>query len=213
MNGSATQSSTLPGLFRGGIGVGFDFEYRTTMGELNGDSTDQRPGFVVGVKNFGVYFASTSNTTTRIDTNYSYTGLEINKISDISNSVVNGVISLDSLQNNKSNDRAINFLPFEIYFYKSVIPDKKIQPVYGFRYLILSNYRAYFYLGACYYSTKNFSATTYLSYGGYGMLQWGLNIGKDYKRFTLGLGCNNILGMFSKHQMGKAGVISLKYKI
>ena len=54
--------------------------------------------------------------------------------------------------------------------------------------------------------------SSYLGYGGYSNLQFGLAINKRFKNNLLvELNSNNLLGVFSGEQYGKAAGISLKY--
>lgn len=211
INGLLYESSSTRQIFQNGLGLGLDFEYRVPVSEFSDDSTDTRIGIVVGIKNLGINFLSKNNSLTDLDTSYQFNGVEINRLNDVTTSISNGTGSLDSIEFRKSYSKGSRLLPFQIYFYKPIIYGKKWQPIYGFRYLIQSNYRAYLYLGGSFVKNEKFNASSYVSYGGFGKFQWGLAINKNFKCFSLGIGTNNLLGLISKNQLGKAGAVSLKY--
>jgi len=212
INGSQFQSKS--NLLQIGTGIAVDFEYRLSEKRLSKDSTSTKESsMIIGFKNIGVYVSRKNAIQTTVDTTYNYNGFEINNISSFGNSVINQQQLTDSVSLNNDTTRIIGMLPFEMYFYKSALGLKKWVSIYGFRYKILSNYRAFIYLGGNLHLEKGLNISSYISYGGYSKLQFGLALNKRYNNLLIEINSTNLLGFFSKKQYGKAAGISIKYNL
>lgn len=215
VNGTVDQSASNRNNQYGhsGFGVGVDFEYKVPKSEFTGDSTQTDVELIVGVKNIGFFVSDKQNVHYHIDTNVVYTGIQVGSISEFSSSFTNNDQVPDSLNITGTDKKISGLLPFEVYFYKPLSKAKKAQPIYGFRYIIQSNYRAFFYLGGSFTNSKKLNLSTYISYGGYNKLLWGLSLHKEFKRLSFGIGSSNLIGLFSPEQFGKGASINLKYNL
>lgn len=195
-----------------GTGIAIDFEYKLFQQLFSADSSSSKETtIIVGVKNIGVYFSRKNAITTDIDTTYHYEGFEVNSFTGFGNSIVDQQQLNDSISIQKDTTNFVGMLPFEIYFFKPATYGKKREFIYGFRYKIQSNYRAFLYAGANFNLKKGLNISPYLSYGGYSKLQLGLSLNKRFKNLLFEINSSNLLGLVSKNQFGKAAGASIKY--
>jgi len=211
VNGSQFRSNNV--LPHVGSGFALDFEYRLSQELISKDSSHSKETtIIVGIKNIGIYVSRKNSILTEVDTTYNYSGFEVSNISDFGNSVINQEQLTDSVRIISDTTRIVGMLPFELYFYKPPTYQKKWEIIYGFRYKIQSSYRAFLYLGGNLHLAKNMNISSYVGYGGYSKLQFGLGLNKRFKNnLLIEINSNNLLGVFSKEQYGKAAGISLKY--
>ena len=211
INGSQIQSNNV--LQHVGSGFALDFEYRLSQELIAKDSSHSKETtIIIGVKNIGIYVSQKNSILTTVDTTYNYSGFDVSSISSLGNSIINQQELTDSIRPISDTTRFVGLLPFEIYFYKPPTYLKKWEIIYGFRYKIQSSYRAFLYLGGNLHLTNKMNISSYLGYGGYSNLQFGLALNKRFKNNLLvEINSNNLLGVFSKTQYGKAAGISLKY--
>ena len=211
INGSQIQSTNI--LKQVGSGFALDFEYRISQELIAKDSSDSKmTTVIVGIKNIGMYVSRKNSVVTTVDSTYNYNGFNVSSISSFGNSIINQQELNDSIRIISDTTRFVGLLPFEIYFYKPPTYLKKWEIIYGFRYKIQSSYRAFLYFGGNLHLTSKMNISSYLGFGGYSNLQFGLAINKRFKNNLLvELNSNNLLGVFSREQYGKAVGISLKY--
>jgi len=211
INGSQIQSNNV--LKHVGSGFALDFEYRLSQELMAKDSLHSKEtSIIIGIKNIGIYVSRKNSVLTAVDTTYNYNGFDVSSISSFGNSIINQQDLTDSIRPLSDTAQFIGLLPFEIYFYKPAAYMKKWEVIYGFRYKIQSSYRAFLYFGGNLHLTSKVNISSYLGYGGYSNLQFGLAINQRFKNNLLvEINSNNLLGIFSKQQYGKAVGISLKY--
>ena len=211
INGSQIRSNNV--LKHVGSGFALDFEYRLSQELMAKDSSHSKEtSIIIGIKNIGIYVSRKNSVLTAVDTTYNYSGFDVSSISSFGNSIINQQDLTDSVRPLSDTTQFIGLLPFEIYFYKPAAYMKKCEVIYGFRYKIQSSYRAFLYFGSNLQLTKKMNISSYLAYGGYSKLQLGLALNKRFKNNLLvEINSNNLLGIFSKQQYGKAAGISLKY--
>ena len=211
INGSQVQSNNA--LKHIGSGFAVDFEYRLSQELIAKDSSHSKSTtIIIGIKNIGIYVSQKNSILTTVDTTYNYSGFNVSSISSFGNSIINQQELTDSIRLISDTSRFVGLLPFEIYFYKPPTYLKKWEIIYGFRYKIQSSYRAFLYLGGNLHLASKMNISSYLAYGGYSNLQFGLALNKRFKNNLLvEINSNNLLGIFSKTQHGKAAGISLKY--
>ncbi len=197
-----------------GTGIGIDFEYTIPLGDSSSIANHTADNYLVfGIKNLGIYFSDTQTQVTHLDSLFHYNGFEINSLEDLSGSIIGSTTLQDTLSIAPETKRITGLLPFEIYLYKPALQNKKLQSIYGFRYRSSSNYRPQFYFGGCLKSGDKTTLSSYISYGGYTNFQWGVALMKRYEKMDIGLNCNNIPGIFSVNQYGKALGISVSYRL
>ena len=211
INGSQVQSNNV--IKHVGSGFALDFEYRLSQELTAKDNSHSKEStIIIGIKNIGIYVSRKNAVLTAMDTTYNYRGFDVSSISSFGNSIINQQELTDSIRLISDTTQFVGLLPFEIYFYKPPTYLKKWEMIYGFRYKIQSSYRAFIYLGGNLHLSKKMNISSYLGYGGYSNLQLGLALNKRFNNNLLfEINSNNLLGVFSKTQYGKAAGISLKY--
>ncbi len=210
----------LDGRFRNGLnngnpvgyGFGFDFEVIFPLGGKN-DTLDQTK-LVAGIKNLGLFFSNKGMTTYDLDTNYSFSGFNISSISDFQSSIIGTEALQDSLVPQGVEDRIVDLMPFELYFYSPSRPDgKKLQLVYGFRYRYGAAAMPQVYLGGDWRPNAKTIFSNYIHFGGYAMIQWGMSLKKSMGRFKIGLSSNNLHGFFTKEAYSQSLGLTMSYVI
>lgn len=194
-----------------GIGIGIDFEIVSNL--LSTDSiVSSSRGFVLGARNLGVYIGNSNTQHYRMDTSYSFTGFEVNSLTDIQAELFASEKLTDTLLPNAESKRHFELLPAEVYFYSPADPiGKKLQVIYGFRYRIKSATQAMVTFGINYRASEQLQLNTYLIGGGFNYVQWGVSLDKKFNQVNLGLGFNNMIGLLSKEGYGKSASLTLKY--
>jgi hypothetical protein len=178
-----------------GAGIAFDFSTRIKK-KIN-----------VIVQNLGFVIWGRNPSSTQIDNQYNFNGIEIKNIFDNNSFDVNNTI--DSLLPPAKSDNIVKLLPAIFKAEKIIVANKKIQLTYGVRYKILSNYIPLVYVGTFYSFSKKIKSSIALTYGGYNNFEGRFNIYYATKKLYLGLGTNNLLGSFSKNGYGKSANFSL----
>lgn len=187
------------------FGIGIDFE---TVFNLNKNINS--PKVVAGIKNIGILV---QNNTYQIEaqSKYSYQGIEVTNLSNISTELLNSNSIQDSLGIETKIEQTISLLPFEIYFYQVPSFTKKIELIYGFRYKNQSAYSAYLYAGGNVKLNELINLSTYISHGGYASFQWGVSAQLALEKLKVGVNSGNIIGFVSDKAYGKSLGISIAY--
>ena len=202
---SVDTSKSVRFLSNNAVGVGLDFE---TVFKLKENQHSQK--IYVGVKNVGVLIHQNAyQVSARRE--YSYKGIEVSSLSNISTGLLTSESIQDSLGIETKTENRTSLLPFEIYFFQTPSYHKRLELIYGFRYRNESAYKAFLYAGGSVKINNKASASTYVSHGGYANFQWGLSSQAHLNQLNIGLNTNNILGFFSNKAYGKSLGISLTY--
>lgn len=132
----------------------------------------------------------------RVDTTLRFNGVEIANIFDMQDSIAFST-SPDSIVNDFTSSENNNysiFLPFRLHLsYQKIL--NKFHILCGARYYFNANHTPYVYFKLNYFITKSFLVGSNLAYGGYGTIDAGLEIAKQFKSgFTAALGTNNLDG-------------------
>lgn len=178
-----------------GAGVGIDF------------STRIKNIINVSIKNLGVIIWGRNPSTTNINNQYNFNGIEVQNIFDNNSFDINETI--DSLLPPAQSQNIVALLPAIFKVEKVIVADKKIQLTYGVRHKILSNYIPLVYLGTFYSFTPKLKSSLALTYGGYNNLEGKLNLYYASEKLYFGIGTNNLLGTISKNGHGKSVNFSL----
>lgn len=158
------------------------------------------------VNNLGMIFWNQNTNLYSMDDSITYKGFEIHDI--IEGTASTEVDFADTLGVTHQTGRIGEVLPLELIIQK--IPDhgskQKLQPIYGFKSILTTDFFPYFFGGVYYQPIENFSGSTRVSYGGFGGLKWGLNLNywlKDKASFYLG--SYDLIGFISKNYgMGRS---------
>lgn len=198
-------NSSVRFLSNNAMGVGVDFETSFALKENN-----EGQKIILGVKNIGVLVQQNTYQVSA-NTSYSYNGVEINSLKNIGEGLLSANSLQDSLGIETKTENRTSLLPFEIYFFQLPSYKKRVELIYGFRFKYESAYNAFLYAGGNVKLNNQFSASTFVSHGGYSNFQWGLSTQAHFKKMYLGVNTNNILGFVSKKAFGKSLGINLTY--
>lgn len=187
------------------IGIGVDFE---TVFNLN--KTPNSSKVVVGARNVGILV---QNNTYQIEaqSEYSYKGIEVTNLSNISTELLTAQSVQDSLGVETKTGQKTSLLPFEIYFYQIPSYTKRIELIYGFRYKNQSAYKAFLYAGGNVKLNELINVSSYVSHGGYANFQWGISSQFSLNKLKVGVNSGNIIGFVSDKAYGKSLGISIAY--
>lgn len=123
----------------------------------------------------------------------------------------------DTLGINTRQGNRLNALPIEFSLQKVPLRHslQKLQYLVGFKTILTADYFPYFYGGLYYMPSHNFSASTRLSYGGFGGFQWGLNLNLWLKNdIYFSVGSFDLIGLASKkHGFGRSINFCANFKI
>ena len=124
---------------------------------------------------------------------------------------------LDTLGLQQEKGSIVSTLPIEFAIQKMPMrnSDKKLQAILGFKAILTSDYFPYLFGGFYYAPTDNFSGSTRLSYGGFGGLQWGIDLNYWLKdKVYIGLGTFDMIGNISKkYGFGRSVNLSAHFKL
>ncbi len=170
------------------------------------------------VNNLGIIFWNNQSSTYFADSTTNYTGFDvqdfINRDENAEAKTYNFIDTLGVIEG-KGNNRT--GLPIEFVLQK--MPQRnhenKFQSIFGFKTILTSDYAPYFFAGVYYSPVQNFSASTRLSYGGFGRLQWGLNLNYWIQdKAYIGLGTFDMIGnIASEIGYGRSVNFSVHFKI
>ena len=207
--GQLAQSDTTKGKFGSRSGSGFcaDFFYHTIF--------ENKSDLSVSIQNFGFISFSEQSPVYLVDSNFTFDGLEVDKLLTLKDSVLLA-ISKDTIVDNVSTHGSKGYsytLPTTFTFnYTYIVKENKLQLTAGLITRIQANFRPMVYLSANYFICSKFVLIPLLSYGGYGNLSSGLAFQTDMgKGFVLAAGSRNIEGYIApKKSTGQGLYFSLK---
>jgi len=172
--------------------------------------------FIVSIANLG--FIKWSNTTLNYttDSTFSFSGVKINDIFDLTDSTLNA-ISLDSINENSTNlDRAKNStnLPVSFIIFHKIKFNSLFELSNGFRYLFNANYKPYLFIEGNFYLNNSSFITAHIGFGGYGKFTGGVSANFYInKHINLRIGSNSIQGIVLPNKsIGIGGFFSCGYK-
>jgi len=123
----------------------------------------------------------------------------------------------DTLGINSRQGKQLSALPIEFSIQKVPLKHslQKIQYLMGFKTILTADYFPYFFGGLYYMPNPHFAASTRVSYGGFGGLQWGLNLNLWLKnKVYFSLGSFDLIGVASKkHGFGRSINFSANFNL
>ena len=207
-NGSFSQANS-PAYLKGlGLSVSGDYRFKI-INEENGKSMSMQ----LSVSNLGVAYANQVKTQ-RLDTSFAFGGYSISQVVNREGLLAPGFSYADSLLTTESKPKLM-LLPASIQIFNVVDVNAKarLQPSYGFKMLLISGYIPYVYAGIVTRIAPKFHIGLCGSYGGFSGVK--LNTALHYRsnRFSLGIGSDNVIGLFSKNAFGKSLSIRMRCDI
>lgn len=189
-----------------GLGLSLDFDYQFSI-QLSEEQSSQMK---LSVRNLG--FVSMKNVQTQtLDTSFAYGGFTISEIIQRDGLLAPGFSFSDSLTRTVSENRRMA-LPASLQLMSMYDPTRmvRIQPLLGLRMMFIPGYIPFVYVGANGKLHKNVNVALCGSYGGFSGFK--LNAALHFQKgpLALGLGSDNVLGLFLKQAFGKAISIQLR---
>ncbi|NOQ74011.1 MAG: hypothetical protein GQ574_18540 [Crocinitomix sp.] len=204
---------TSPYFAMQGHGFAIDLNYNFMFETKKGNSQ------IINLKisNLGLIAWNNQTNNFSIDSLSNYTGFDIkdfiNQPEDAPSKEYNFI---DTLGLHQEKGSIVSTLPIEFAIQKMPMRncDKKLQAILGFKAILTSDYFPYLFGGVYYAPTDNFSASTRLSYGGFGGLQWGIDANFWVKdKVYIGLGTFDMIGNISKkYGFGRSINLSAHFK-
>ena len=196
-----------------GIGFCTDLVFYLNIGK-NRNVKFKNP-FKITLENFGFIHWNSGTLKQEIDTNYNYQGFEVEDLLNGINSPFSNTDLGDTLGFVSTKSSYTQFLPFTFSFSKVVDPnsESKLQAYYGVRLRAKANYKPLIFAGVHYQFVKNYFASLYASFGGYGGFRAGIQLGgKVGKHMQFNVNTGDLVGMISKQGYGRdLGVQLLAY--
>ena len=182
--------------FQGG-GFAIDLNYNFLFESKNGSLQVLN----LKINNLGLISWKKDSYKYSVDSTSYYTGFDIQDFLNKNEGENKTYNFIDTLGVHTDNGRTVSSLPIEFVLQKLPLRNstKKLRYIMGFKTILTSDYFPYIYGGVYYAPINNFSASTRLSYGGFGGLQWGINLNYWTKgNAHFGLSTFNTLGYISK---------------
>lgn len=169
--------------------------------------------FRVEANDFGFIQWNEKSLVYKADTSINFEGIYISDIFQLNDSVLKAIspdtISQD-LQSAQIMGNYLNFLPAILKFTWSMEANKFLFS-FGIAHRLNANYSPFTYFKTAYKFSSLFSASSRISYGGYGKVSFGMELDFALKNFILQIGSNNLEGLvFKKYSGGNSGFISLR---
>jgi hypothetical protein len=207
-NGSFSQANS-PAYLKGlGLSVSGDYRFKI-INEENGKSMSMQ----LSVSNLGFAYANQVKTQ-QIDTSFAFGGYTISQVVNREGLLAPGFSYADSLLTTVSKPKLV-LLPANIQIFNvvDVNAQARLQLSYGFKMLLMSGYIPYVYAGVVTRVAPKFHVGLCASYGGFSGVK--LNTALHYRsnKFSLGIGSDNIIGLFSKNAFGKSLSIRMRCDI
>lgn len=178
-----------------GAGFAVDLNYNFQFDSKNGYNQVLN----LKVSNLGFMVWNPQTTHYEVDSLSKYTGFDIQ---DFINSDTDPVYNFeDTLGISTRQGKHISAMPIEFAIQKLPLRHsmQKLQYLAGIKTILTADYFPYLYAGLYYAPLNSFSASTRLSYGGFGGLQWGINLNYWIKdKAYLAVGTFDAIGLASK---------------
>ncbi len=203
LNGEAHSTDSTTNYFDSkGYGFSIDLEHNVIYNNKKGKQ--QVINFTLG--NIGLVFWNSNTNYQYVDSKNTYSGFDV--MSLINRDTSNALYSLDTLGINSITKSQAKLLPFELSMQKLAnrYSDQKFQLIFGFKAIILSDYKPYIFVGAYYSPNQKIGFSSRIAYGGFGGLKVGLNANYWIKnKFEIAIGTYDAIGFISnKHGYGKS---------
>ena len=183
-------------LYANGYGAALEVNHNFIFNSKKGN----RQIINFNLSNIGSIFWNNNTEHYFVDSAYNFNGVSYNNLDNYKNYKTEDLIDTLGIINGKKSRREA--LPIEILIQK--VPDwnssKKFQPIFGFKAILLPDYRPFLYAGAHYKPTDFMSVTSRLSWGGFGGFKLGLNANFWIKdKLYIGIGTIDLIGNISEN--------------
>jgi hypothetical protein len=131
-----------------------------------------------------------------LDTAFTFSGIEIEDIFDVQDTLLTVAEIQDSTFKNKSNKTTVSLPMLVSVYYEHTFSDKWVLKNW-LKYRLVDNYIP-FIMSQINYKTAGFTGGLTAAYGGYTGFQAGINAGYDFNIANITLGTTNILGFIDQ---------------
>ncbi len=193
-----------------GFGVDIDFKLPISYGKNNTIAFVQ-----FQAQNIGFAYMYEKQKVYRLDTTFTFSGLEFNQLVGDDSFFGDSLSLLDSLGVTSSLKNKTIMLPGFIQVGKIVDEHstKKLQSFFGLRLYPTLIYSPFIYAGANYKPLEWLNVGANVSYGGFGKFKTGLYSSVRFSNYSIGLATENLIGFFSKKANGESLFIKLRWAI
>lgn len=194
-----------------GSGFSLDISYNFIFSSRQGK--DQIVNFRIG--NLGAIFWNQKSADYFVDSLTTYTGFDIHDFLG-KDSTTRTWNFEDTLGIVKTTKRYTDVLPVELSIDKMAdLRGPKLQAIFGFKAILTQDYRPYFYGGLFYRPIDSFWTSTYLSYGGFARLRWGVYATyRPVEKCTISIGTADLIGIISKNfGFGRSANLRVTFKL
>lgn len=194
--------------FSKGVGLCIDGDFRIPLKGNN----DQISYLQVLVKNVGFAFMNKPLTVNTVDTNYATTGFTFDQLVNSNGLLTPSFNALDSLQINDKSTSSLFFLPGMIQVSKLVETNSanRFQEFYGFRIYLAKAYIPMVFAGVDVRLGRKFHVGLNGSYGGFSDFKLGMYSYFKQGAWSLGIGSENLIGVFTNKAFGQAVSMRLR---
>lgn len=214
MQGSGYQTDRFyPYVGLQGSGVSLDLNYNFEFETKSG----REQVLNLQINNLGFIYWNQSTIEHSVDSTVRYSGFNVQDFLNNEEGESPTYNFQDTLGIESERRNMFKALPIEFSIQKLPMrnSDKKLQFIGGFKTILTSDYFPYIYGGAYYAPVTSFSGSTRLSYGGFGQLQWGINL--NYwagDKAWVSLGTFDMIGFISKtYGFGRSLHLSANFKL
>jgi hypothetical protein len=193
--------------FMQGLGFGIDVDYK-----LEFEWKEGKTAYVqFYAQNIGFAYMNQLQKEYRMDTNFVYSGFTFSEIME-ENSIFNDSIDiLDTLGVKSTEANRTIMLPGFLQVAKIVDASStsRFQSFFGLRLYPTLIYSPSIFAGLNYKPIKSLNLGLNLSYGGFAKFQAGMYASAQFKKFSVGVGSENVLGFFTSKSNGESFKIRL----
>lgn len=197
--------------FSKGIGASIDFDYRIPVLWLK----DQTAFVQVQIKNFGFAYLNQGVKSYQVDSNYHFSGFNLDQLINSSEIFSTDFSLEDSLNLRPENKKQLVALPFFIQIGKIVDEHHagKLQSFFGVRIYPTASYVPMLYAGGNWKPADWLNLGLSVSYGGYTKFRGGLYASFKMKSVHLGIGTEDVYGLVSKNALGESLNIRMRWSL
>ncbi len=194
--------------FSQGVGLGVDIDFKLPIAW----GKEQEAYIQILAKNVGMAYLFEGQKYYRIDTTIQFSGLEFEDVIGDNAIIADSIDVLASLGVSSEIRKRAVLLPGFIQVGKIVDlhSAKKMQSFFGIRLYPSIIYSPYAYAGLHYKTTDWLSFGANIGYGGFTNFRGGLYANMNFKKISVGLASENIIGLVSKKGSGQSLFIRLR---
>lgn len=192
---------------------GYGFALEVNHNFFINTKSDKKHIINFNLSNLGSIFWNRNTQSVRLDTTYSFKGFEYSEVGSTSSIDQDFILDTLGIRFRKGSRREA--LPIQIIINKIPVYSlhQKWQSTFGFKALLIPDYRPMLFGGVYYQPNKFFSLSTRAIIGGFGGLRFGFNANLWLKEnFYMGLSTLDIVGTSSDvFGKGKSVNVALQY--